>query len=143
MVAWLRAQLDEDERLATGADPRGAGWSAPRDELLVGAYVAIPSHIVTGQLGSWSLAHIDRHDPARVLAEVAAKRLLIEAIQNLTPRFVDSSAGNQRFPLVWEMDGSQPGTWKQRVHEDQRPALLRLLALPYAGQPGWREEWRA
>ena len=53
-------------------------------------------------------------DPARVLAEVAAKRRIVEHCE------VDH--------LV-----ASPGD----------PYVLQLLALPYADHSDWREEWRA
>jgi hypothetical protein len=52
--------------------------------------------------GSW--------DPARVLAECAAKRRIVSFAADLTEEGTDD--------------------------------LLRLLALPYADHPGYRQEWR-
>ncbi len=116
LVAWLRARLDEDEQWVESciqgevAEGQAARCATDRDEVLQ----------INDRL-------------RRDLAEVEAKRLLIEAIQNLkrgkTVRISRTVTG-------------QPGTWKQRDHEDQRPALLRLLALPYADHPTYRDEWR-
>lgn len=59
--------------------------------------------------------HIARHDPARVLAEVDAKRRIIEV-------------------AIGEMDHGDFGwAWSQ---------VLALLALPYADRPGYQDEWR-
>jgi len=57
--------------------------------------------------------HMQTFTPTRVLAECEAKR-----------RIVDRAQG-------WE----GPGWWPDDI--------LRLLALPYADRPGFREEWRA
>jgi hypothetical protein len=62
------------------------------------------------------LAHIARHDPARVLAEVVAKRRILDLF---TP------------PV------SEWGSETLRLY-----GLAQLLALPYADRPGYREEWR-
>lgn len=56
--------------------------------------------------------HIATWDPDRVLAECAAKRQIIEA------------------------------TWGGPDHEQMWEHAVRALAQPYAGRPGWRDEWR-
>lgn len=64
---------------------------------------------------SESAEHIAEHDPARVLREIDAKRRMLGRIHS--------------HAAVMGQD---------EVHGD----LLRLLALPYADRPGYREEWR-
>jgi hypothetical protein len=61
-------------------------------------------------------AHVARHDPARVLREVTAKRKIISWV------------------LLWPMRPSPPSSVD---------GLLELLALPYADHPDFREEWAA
>lgn len=63
-------------------------------------------------------AHIVEHDPARVLREINAKRQLLS---------LHSEGSSQLFCSHCE-------------HEPPCPTL-RLLALPYADHPGYREEW--
>jgi hypothetical protein len=53
LIAFLQARLDEDERSAHAWLPFGNPDAAARD-------------------------HIARHDPGRVLAEVAAKRAILD-----------------------------------------------------------------
>jgi hypothetical protein len=65
--------------------------------------------------------HIARHDPARVLAEVEAKRRVITAEQD----------------RVLE-EGPLPERMRGEIETD----VLRLLTLPYADHPDYREEWR-
>jgi len=94
LVTWFRQQLDEDERLAQAAG--GTSWVA-RGHL---AHVSTWSRGVqakwceilaeveyvgpTAQTESMDhAAHIVRHDPARVLAEVAAKRAVIDLLEEL------------------------------------------------------------
>lgn len=82
-------------------------------------------------------SHIVRHDPARVLREINAKRQLVKLHGRATlhagggARYFDTSTvcrsceANYQFPeLSWPCP------------------TLRLLALPYADRPGYREEWR-
>jgi hypothetical protein len=135
LVTWLRAQLDDDERVAqeasgdarvTGAS-RGYKYSRPGDIYAI-SHKGTPARIAQGTRcgpdisAEQSSDHIARHDPARVLAEVAAKRAIID----------------EHAPVV---DGSQGRRWFVGS-ESQSSLTLRLLALPYADQPGYREEWR-
>jgi hypothetical protein len=73
--------------------------------------------------------HLIRWDPARVLAECAAKRAVVEEWQAAVAEF---EAGPQHY-------GEEA-----LVNETVMTALgpvVRILAQPYAGRPGWREEW--
>lgn len=68
------------------------------------------------------LQHAARHDPARVLAEVEAKRRIVflaTQIPALTAK---------HNPFQNDADG-----WAE---------TLKQLALPYADHPDYREEWR-
>ena len=65
LATWYLAQLDEDERLAQKlTEPYRWGyntfWEASPDEL----------------------EHIDRYDPEHVLADIAAKRRIVELYQS-------------------------------------------------------------
>jgi len=77
--------------------------------------------------------HLARHDPARVLAECAAKRRLVMVCRDSRPdlRFLGARPhGMADFPLT-------PGD------QHQLAALtLALLALPYADHHDYRPEWR-
>ena len=101
MVEWLRAQLDEDEQRA--ADVHDRGCDAVR-------YVE----------GEPLFDPCDCGWPARVLAEVTAKRAILNYFDRLDTHVLDNNC--------W----AQPGTEEARAH----------LAAPYADQPGYREEWR-
>jgi hypothetical protein len=97
LTTFLRARLDEDEAVALAVKGHsvfdGTGIVTGRNESVV-----VGSHVAT---------HIARHDPARVLAEVEAKRQILDH-------------------LAYE--------WSSPI--------LRYLALPYAGHPAYREEWK-
>lgn len=106
IVDFLKARIEEDRVLAQAAIDDLYG---PDD-----CYFDTSNrHIVD---------HYLRHDPARVLREVTAKRRIVEAEQD---RVLDEG------PLPEHMRGS--------VETD----VLALLALPYADHPDYREEWAA
>ena len=64
-------------------------------------------------------AHIARHDPARVLREVEAKRRIVDVAGRRLDRYIGTGA---QVAFEW--------------------LTLRLLALPYDDRDGYREEWR-
>lgn len=67
--------------------------------------------------------HIARHDPARVLAECEAKRRIVARH--------DAHLGHEPTPHI-----------VPRLKWREGCDTLRLLALPYADHPDFREEWR-
>ena len=77
--------------------------------------------------------HVARHDPARVLAECAAKRRLVMACRDSRPdlHFLGARPpGMADFPLT-------------PSDQHQLAALtLALLALPYADHHDYRQDWR-
>jgi hypothetical protein len=101
LTEFLAARLDEDERVAHEAAESDAMTSKPS----------------TPPTRKWT--HIARHDPARVLAEVEAKRRIVEMGASYVPELEHGDNGE------WALD-----------------ATLRLLALPYADHPDYRQEWR-
>lgn len=118
LVAWLRQQLDDDERMARAAADNGAEWRYSDSGIYPSNKSRHPGALVVGGYGYLDEAygeHIARHDPARVLADVDAKR-----------RILDQCAD------VWAHDRVEA------FAED----VLRLLALAYADRPGYRGEWR-
>ena len=78
------------------------------------------------QLETCDKARVD-YPPARVLAECEAKRRIVE----MHGGFHECEDGNQHGPGG---EGSDEFT--------QPCPTLRLLALPYADHPDYREEWR-
>jgi pyrimidine deaminase RibD-like protein len=103
ITEFLTARLDEDEAAARDVLENGlVSWDEARQILYRAGWHAERAE-----------AHIARHDPARVLADVAAKR----AIVALHP-CDDCGMGNDPC------------------------STLRLLAQPYAEHPDYDEEWR-
>ena len=115
LITFLRARLDEDERTARATLWDGSG-NEPSWDLPASATVDCGGDQFYA--GDRTIAnHIVRHDPARVLADVGAKRRtlirceeeLLAGVPRLT-HFIQQT--------VWEM------------------------SLPYAGHPDYREDWR-
>ncbi|MFI0268589.1 DUF6221 family protein [Streptomyces luteogriseus] len=121
LVEWLRAQLDEDERIARAATlgpwvQSGIGdygWTVDFGRPGAGVETA------DTEQGLADADFIAAHNPARVLREIDAKRQL----------------------LALHAEGSTDLFCAHCEHEPPCPTL-RLLALPYADRPGYREEWR-
>jgi hypothetical protein len=137
LVEWLREQLDKDERVARAAcEYASAEWHADEGATTVLMWPPEPKvaeaerrrglpvvsdqwrGAVVDSAGNAGLVrHITRHDPARVLREIDAKRQVIE-----------------QAATIADMD---------EMHVAFRGRdILKALALPYADQPGYREEWR-
>jgi hypothetical protein len=149
LVEWLRAQLDEDERVARGAT--GGAWEVGptfggHDSRV---YVraegdlidSIGTCVITGQIPNvpqWrgNAQHIARWDPDRVLAEVEAKRRLVD---------LHPTRNSLRWPGVEDIEVEICETCSRDGLSDEVEApcpTIRALALPYADRPGYREEWR-
>jgi hypothetical protein len=145
LVQWLRAQLDEDERIARAASwtddanawhaepsPFGARDSGQRwyvEDAMDDGVVSRVDPVASDDEGV--ARHIAEHDPARVLLEIDAKRRIVECHEPWVAGNGDTICGRCG-----------------REHVDGRPGghfpcgTLRLLALPYADRTGYRDEWR-
>lgn len=114
LITWLRAQLDDDERVARKCAPGPWVTQGEVRETYVVSSAGIA--VATGWLRD--AEHIARWDPKRVLAEIEAKRGILD-----------------------ELDSMITG-WTYEETKDFGRDILKTLALPYAGRDGWREEWR-
>ncbi|MFB8393670.1 DUF6221 family protein [Streptomyces yangpuensis] len=123
LVQFLRARLDEDEQTARAA---GGTWWAPPD--LPGQVHDSGGINIEAKLPSFA-AHIARHDPARVLAEVDAKRQILRRLEGAESTLGAAEKGTVPHDL---MTGAV-NSWRDAV---------RLLALPYADHPDYRQEWK-
>ena len=135
LVRWLAEQLDEDERIARAAT--SGPWTLDDESYPETVYSAAKVDVVAG--GRWGgeasvfestadAQHIVRHDPARVLREIDAKRKLLALHEPGETEYVDGDVC-----MVCSERGEGP----------YYPCVtLRLLALPYADRPGYRDEWR-
>ncbi|BCF84544.1 hypothetical protein RQCS_40890 [Rhodococcus qingshengii] len=96
-LEFFEARIADDEAIASGA----VRWSHGAAEWADG--------------GEPDFIHIARHDPARVLREVAAKRGIVAKVRQ-------GMVNIRIFPGLWES--------------------MQLLAVPYDDHPDYREEWR-
>ncbi|WP_037558944.1 DUF6221 family protein [Spirillospora albida] len=113
LAGFLRARLDEDDALARAC----AGDSHWTDDAIA---------VLAPQLAIEPRLHIARHDPARVMDDVAAKRRMLDS--HYSHRGVCPTCFDQRNrPMLRER-------WPCET--------ARLIALPYADHPDYQEEWR-
>lgn len=125
LITWLRGVLDEDERLVLML-PR-AEWTWERNRA---ATLRIGETDVDVSDVRWA-AHIERHDPASVLADIAAKRAILGLHNGDYPYDPDDGPGNYSWTARC-----------QECHSEEPCKTLRLLASAYADRPGYLEEWR-
>lgn len=135
LITWLRQQLDNDERMARAAvaDYDGEGswcieppdpdesWARPRL-----FWLAVTNSVDPETMPPGMAEHIARWDPDRVLAAVEAKRRVLDEFEKALGR-------RKQYPA----DQANAGALLMMVR------IVKLLAQSYAGQEGWREEWRA
>ncbi|WP_330328153.1 DUF6221 family protein [Streptomyces pseudovenezuelae] len=135
LVQFLRDRLDDDETIAREASHLEHGhWTTEdgypvsvADELVKGADVF--ERVVAFDEGSPSeeqAAHIARHDPARVLVEVAAKKKILELYEAATSEAVLIAVG------IDSQDGAISAL----------TGVLQYLATAYADHPAYNEAWR-
>jgi hypothetical protein len=129
LVTWLRAQLDARQALAEQAarDTAGGDWyryeryvmttdqSTPDDD----------PHLHLAMDGTSAvLEHAAANDPKMILAGIAAARRILDLCEPSGYRPEDDTA--------FYVGGYGEAYWD----------VVRLLALPHAGQSGYRDEWR-
>lgn len=148
LVAYVRQQLDAEDGLARRvaerytirnpdrADDGQPYWPLPSVEASFRG--RIDPDIVAG------LDLIRTYDPARVLAEVEAKRRILDLHEPQRRRLaIVPEDGNGTITLgFYVCPICLPSTIEHGQEFDEGPCpTVRLLAQPYAGRDGWREEW--
>jgi hypothetical protein len=122
LVQFLRERLDEDEALARAASPGPWRPNEETDEVVaVDGITVADGFALSGRQLRATTEHIARHDPPRVLAEVDAKRQII-----------DLHGGDLNIDLIF---------CAHCEHHAPCPTLL-MLALPYVDHPAYKSEWR-
>lgn len=124
LVQFLRERLDEDEAAArAAADAERADTWTTLPESYGGVLDGTGTRSLAVGYGNVmapeTAGHIARHDPARVLAEVEAKRRVVERCTAVQGLLLDDFTA-----------------------EHLADEVLALIALPYADHPEYREEWR-
>ncbi|MEU6342195.1 DUF6221 family protein [Streptomyces sp. NPDC046977] len=134
LVEFLRARLDEDERTAYAADDSlgkvNLDWVyRPEGELGGKVASARGADLIPDVLGGVG-KHVAVHDPRRVLAEVDAKRQIVQAYEDAVAAFNDSGPALSSYDRLTGSVSSLRRT-------------VEALARPYAGHPDYRaDDWR-
>lgn len=117
LVAWFRQQLDEEAAVAKDAT-RGP-WTVHRQgvEAIVSPGVAMDRE--EGGVSVQDATHIVRHDPTAVLADIEAKRAVLDAYTTRADLAARGGLTN-RDPLGF---------------------AVRTLARAYRHRPGWKSSW--
>lgn len=124
LVQLLRDRLDEDEQAARAAAPGPWRQDEPERRDFVrsvedGYVVDCSGSRAPGE----NAAHVARHDPARVLRDIEARRSILDDLAEV---------------IRW---GERKGPdYQDGVDACER--TLKRLALPYADHPDYRAEWR-
>jgi hypothetical protein len=130
LVEFLRARLDEDERrarrMAGGGHLEGARrWIA--GEANADGVRTEAGTPVTRFSWPYEMEHIARHDPQRVLADVAAKRAIVQMYENA---FLAQRTDLTRYNQI--QDGAAV---------DVLGVAVRHLAAVYVDHPAYRQRW--
>jgi acyl transferase domain-containing protein len=135
LVQFLRARLDEDERIARAATD--GPWRIDNETYAESINAADGVQVVAG--GRWGgeasvfdstedAIHIAAHDPARVLAEVQAKRMLLDSI----------------IPTMNDFEDKIDEEWGTGDGKHASAAFLRAWARVYRDHadfdPSWLED---
>ncbi|BDQ19744.1 DUF6221 family protein [Rhodococcus qingshengii] len=129
IVEFLEARIAEDEAVARGVASDGE-WTSGST---YGMFVSIEARSWTVVSGEWERRdanHIARHDPARVLREVAAKRAVITQSREANEYYAHMS-GNGRIASM------------AAGNVNACAAMLKALASVYDDHPDFSEEWRS
>lgn len=135
LIPWLRAQLDERQERAERAQP--GPWAVSPSEM-PGEFVVHgvsrrtgrrdPARVATThglRCAAEDAEYIADQDPDFVLREVEAIRKIVGECEN---QAAWESTTGRKYPATT--------AWALAV------TTLRVLALPYADRPGYREEWK-
>ncbi|KOV86082.1 MULTISPECIES: DUF6221 family protein [unclassified Streptomyces] len=132
LVQFLRDRLDEDEQTARAAAP--GPWRQDEPERRDFVRSAGDGYVVDcsgSRTPRENAEHVARHDPARVLRDIEARRALL-AEHELVP--------SNQGALGCAVCVATP-SWGLEVVSGPC-TTLRLLASVHADHPDYREEWR-
>jgi hypothetical protein len=145
LVTFVTARLDEDEATASaGARRVGMPWRAEPQPGTPGGLVTDELGLVGSTGGRYAAEHIARHDPARVLREVEAKRarlaLYLDAKEALAAALGAAPPDGPAFAHSYV---------RERINVNQasgRFAALemsvRLDAMAWCDHPDYDPEWK-
>lgn len=145
LLGFLEARLAEDEATARAATP--GPWSVDNETYAESISGSDDQDVVAG--GRWGgeasvftstedALHIARHDPARVLAEVAAKRAIMDIHSMFIPPYVGVGPDGSCQGCGLGGDGRYYNTPDIKDCPE-----LQALAAIYADHPDWQEGWKS
>jgi hypothetical protein len=149
LLSFIRVRLDEEEQAARAAAADSPGpWrnETESDEsgyhqgkiLSAKGYTVVHVEDQTPRPGT--AAHIARWDPARVLAEVEAKRRILDLHAPFTQPY---GSKHVQCGHCADLCHSRSGLGCDDPVDAPWPCpTVRLLALPYADDPDYQQEWR-
>jgi hypothetical protein len=142
LAEFLAARLDEDEATARDATPGPWRWvdpGRPKIKLALvgdGGLIALLAAQADAYPSTFDAAHIVRHDPARALAEVEAKRQILDMCAEVIAAHPDADdwpAARARAGVLRAVGGD---------HMSLAEDVIAALALPYADHPDYDPAWR-
>ena len=154
LVEWLRAQLDEDERIARAAsDGPWRCYRGPEKSWMTKGDLMHPVYTWENAVGTpvimtayWADSrHIAEWDPARVLREIEAKRRRLGRHQPERRRLhlLDAEGGTTSFAFYVCTACTPNRTIEHGQDVIEWPCFdVRDDAAVYAERPGYQESWR-
>ena len=166
IIEFLNTRLNDDEAVAwtaIGKDPRYAVWAYTKEydsysnnevyapHCASGSehypvYVTMDSEGLSSSVEAEQGHHIARHDPARVLREVAAKRQILN-IHRVDPEMVvtynkvDAAGGWATIGHTYPCQGCGVDSIEYVVTDIEECPELRAIASVYADHEDYRKEW--
>jgi len=145
---FLTARLKEDETAAKDAACEASSIAVSDDEgglarwramdggegiTTESAYAGAAFLVAPmGYLEERVAEHVARHDPARVLADIAAKRAVVEHFKVAAEYAQTVDKSQVGVAEAWRVTS----IWTQLLH------VVKLLAAPYADHPDFRPDWK-
>lgn len=137
IVEFLSQRWDEIERIAQAIDDKQAdsGWGIGEGP----GFTPPPGHTITPHIGRVheieAAQHIVMHGPDYVLADIAAKRAILNEHEPIDVVSIDEATYRQVILACLRCRMGE----RQIVHPCP---TLRQLALPFAQHPDYDETWR-
>lgn len=123
---FIRARLDEDEAAAKGVAHGPWYWEGGYPQRISNpAAILVAECYTSPDAPAQEAEHIARHDPARVLRDIAAKRAIVEM-------YADKADYDTPDPELEYAVGRAVGLGE----------AVRHLAAVWSGHPDYEEAWK-
>ncbi len=157
LAAWLTRIWDEQEAAAKACEEvypspwevSDRGWMAKvqADQPGFRIVAELEQHPSIDGWLSTRLDHLALHDPASVLARIAADRQILADYRKVLRQQEENS---DEFALLMRQPVEDYGRlnqvktfgWQVQGRVEALSAVVRLLASPHADRPGYQSEWR-